>query len=194
MYFVSGVDATFSYSDVMGAAPGTGNIDADPLFVEAPDPGPDGEWGTADDDHGDLHLQAGSPCIDAAKNVNVPSDWFDLDGDGDTSERMPYDLDEHPRFVDDPNTPDTGVPYPPDYPQVVDMGAYEFQVPVPGDLDGDFDVDSDDFVLFAGCLTGPDILPSADCVVADLMLDNDVDVGDFAEFQSAFFVGLRPPN
>ena len=46
--------ATVTYSDVQGAYAGTGNIDADPLFVRDPDPGPDGVWGTEDDDYGDL--------------------------------------------------------------------------------------------------------------------------------------------
>ena len=37
------------------------------------------------------------------------------------------DLDDNPRFMDDPAIDDTGVPDPPDYPDVVDMGPYEFQ-------------------------------------------------------------------
>ena len=56
-------------SDVQGGwtgAGGTGNLDADPLFVDAPG--------------GDLHLQAGSPCIDAGDN-NVVTELTDLDGD-----------------------------------------------------------------------------------------------------------------
>ena len=52
-----------TYSCVQTGYSGDGNIDADPLFVEAPSPGPDGGWGT-EDDAGDLRLQAGSPCID----------------------------------------------------------------------------------------------------------------------------------
>jgi hypothetical protein len=90
--------------------------------MRAPDPGPDGEWGTGDDDHGDLRLQAGSPCIDAADCTEVPADVFDLDDDGDRTEPIPYDLDGQPRCVDDPETGDTGIGFP-----CVDMGAYEFQ-------------------------------------------------------------------
>ncbi len=42
------------------------------------------------------------------------------------------DLDGNRRFVDDPNTNDTGIGDPP----IVDMGAYEFQgMPCPWDLD-----------------------------------------------------------
>ncbi len=98
---------TINYTDVQGGWPGTGNIDADPLFV--------------DDASGDLHLSAGSPCIDAGNNFAVP--FF-----------ITTDLDGNPRFVDDPATKDTGFGDPP----IVDMGAYEFQVvaPCPWDLDG----------------------------------------------------------
>jgi len=84
-----------AYSDVHGGFPGEGNIDADPLFVD-----PDG---------GDLRLQPGSPCIDAGDNMAVPSD-------------ITTDLDGNPRFVDGPDTPDSGSGTPP----IVDMGAHEF--------------------------------------------------------------------
>ncbi len=44
---------------------GTGNIlGQDPLFQAAPNPGPDGTWGTVDDDFSGLVLQSGSPAID----------------------------------------------------------------------------------------------------------------------------------
>ena len=36
----------------------------DPLFVAAPGPGPDGSWGTVDDDFSGLVLQPGSPAVD----------------------------------------------------------------------------------------------------------------------------------
>lgn len=57
------------YTDIRGGHAGGGNIDSDPRFVRTPSPGPDGEWGTADDDRGDLRLQAGSPCVDAGTNA-----------------------------------------------------------------------------------------------------------------------------
>ena len=44
---------------------GAGNIiDQDPLFVAGPEPGPDGAWGTADDDFRGLLLRPGSPAVD----------------------------------------------------------------------------------------------------------------------------------
>ncbi len=104
-----------------GALGGTGNTGNDPLFIDAD--GPDDIPGTDDDD---LRLQAGSSGIDAGDNTAVPPDVADLDGDGDTDERTPLDLDGNPRFVDDPGILDTGVPDPPDYPDIVDKGAYEF--------------------------------------------------------------------
>jgi hypothetical protein len=95
--YVSSGSPIVAYCDIQGGWEGEGNIDADPLFV--------------DPVNGDFHLLAGSPCIDAGDNTAVP--------DGVTT-----DLDGNPRFVDDPNTPDTGNGEPP----IVDMGAYEYQV------------------------------------------------------------------
>ena len=65
--------------------------DADPLFVD-PD-GPDHDPETFDDNN--YRLGAGSACIDAADNAAVPK-------------RVTLDLDGNPRFVDDPDTEDTG--------------------------------------------------------------------------------------
>ncbi|MCK5617497.1 hypothetical protein KAR91_87345, partial [Candidatus Pacearchaeota archaeon] len=60
---------------------------------------------------GNYHLQAISPCIDAANNDAVP--------DG-----VVRDIDGIARFIDDPQTVDTGAPgYDAPY---VDMGAYEY--------------------------------------------------------------------
>jgi len=94
-----GSTITVIYSDIYGGWPGAGNINANPLFVHSPD-------GSAD-----LHLLAGSPCIDAGDNTVVPSSVL-------------VDYDGRPRFVDDPATANTGKGTPP----IVDMGAYEFQI------------------------------------------------------------------
>ena len=144
-----------TYCDVFGGWYGDGNIDADPLFVRPPSAGDDGQWGTADDDYGDLHLTAGTACIDAGDNVNPPRDGLDLDNDGCDTEPMPVDLDGFARYVDDPETPDTGRGAAP----LVDMGVYEFGAtappapggPCPGDLNCDGLVDAGDinpFVLY----------------------------------------------
>jgi hypothetical protein len=58
---------------------------------------------------------------------------------------------------------------------------------VPGDFDGDGDVDLDDYAAYVGCVTGPaagGVTP--DCETFDFNLDNDVDLCDFAQFQKAF--------
>jgi len=104
--------AVVSYSNVQGGFPGTGNIDADPLFV--------------DPINGDFRLSPGSPCIDAGDSTAVP-------------EGIDTDLDGNPRFVDDPASPDCWqAPGTCGGPPVVDMGAYEFSgVPMcPWDIAG----------------------------------------------------------
>jgi hypothetical protein len=101
-----------------GAA--NGNIDDAPMFVD-PD-GADDTVGTEDDDP---RLAAGSPGIDAGDSSVVPLDTADVDEDGDVLERTPYDLAHNARFANDPGILDTGVADPPDYPLVVDMGAFE---------------------------------------------------------------------
>ena len=88
-----------------GGLGGLGNIGEDPLFVDAD--GEDDIAGSADDN---LRLSPGSPCIDAGDNVAVP--------EGTTTDR-----DGNARFVDDPDSTDTGNGISP----ITDMGAYEFQ-------------------------------------------------------------------
>jgi predicted outer membrane repeat protein len=133
-------DVECQFCDIQGGWAGAGNIDAEPFFVD-PD-GPDDDPATWEDN--DYRLSPGSPCIDAADNTAVPADVFDLDGDGDVTEPIPFDLDGSPRFVNDPDTADTGNPGAPG--PLVDMGAYEFQVDLicPGDVDGDGDTDQSD--------------------------------------------------
>ena len=83
--------AISSYCNIQGGWPGEANIDTDPLFVDPN--GPDNIIGTQDDN---LHISAGSPCIDAGDNSAVwPSVVADIDG--------------NPRIINDN----------------VDMGAYE---------------------------------------------------------------------
>lgn len=54
-------------------------LDENPFF-ELPSAGNDGEWGTDDDDYGDLRLKENSPCIDAgnpeSSQLNLPTTDF----------------------------------------------------------------------------------------------------------------------
>jgi len=165
------------YSDVQGGWPGTGNIEANPLFVD-PD-GPDDDPNTWEDN--DHHLSTGSPCIDAGCNWSVPSDGADLDNDGDTDEITPLDLDGEGRFFDTADTPDSGCGNTP----IVDMGAYEFgdtgPQPCFGDLDDDRDVDLGDLealLVNYGQTTG--------ACEGDLDCDGDVDLADLAALLAVY--------
>lgn len=57
---------------------------------------------------------------------------------------------------------------------------------LPGDFDGDGDVDLDDYVFFAGCLAGPEVSVPGGCEATDLDGDGDSDLTDFAMLQVAF--------
>lgn len=102
-----GFDARVTYSDVEGGWPGTGNIDADPLFGDVAG--------------GNFNLEFGSPCKDMGSNAYLPADVADLDWDGDALETVPYDLALRSRIL--------GV--------AVDMGAYETPFCGDGNCDAD---------------------------------------------------------
>ena len=92
---------TITYSIVEGGYTGTGNLNADPLFVSSTD----------------LRLQSGSPAIDVGDDTAVPA--------GVTT-----DLDGNPRFACDAAAYDAGVDAGADGGAAgcpVDMGAYEYQ-------------------------------------------------------------------
>lgn len=57
---------------------------------------------------------------------------------------------------------------------------------IAGDIDGDGDVDLDDFQILISCLDGPDVPAQLGCEPADVDRDDDVDLADFAAFQVAF--------
>jgi Thrombospondin type 3 repeat len=131
-------NVSVSYSCVQGGFAGPGNIDSNPLFVDA---------GT-----GDLRLQQGSPCIDGGDNAGLPADVLDVDGDGDTVELIPLDHASGARRIDDGAVVDTGSGSPP----IVDMGAYEAlgdcdSNGVPDHIDPDTDAD--------GVIDGCDLCP-----------------------------------
>ena len=53
-----------------------------------------------------------------------------------------------------------------------------------GDCDGDGVVGKDDWPAFAACLQGPDVPTLSGCRCADITGDGDVDIADFAAFQT----------
>ncbi len=175
VYASGNSDPTLTFSCIEGGWSGAGNIDTDPLWVDAD--GPDDTIGTEDDD---LRLTSGSPCIDAGDNAAVPPDAADLDDDGDMTEPTPLDIARVSRFLDDPFTADTGSGIAP----LVDMGAHEHGRM--GDLDGDMDVDHYDLALFVACLDGPEGDLGAGCAAADFDADGDCDLRDFADFDVTF--------
>jgi len=68
-------------------------------------------------------------------------------------------------------------------------GLTAVNLPLPGDLDGDGDVDLSDFTVFQLCFGGSNSPPAPNCpagVDADLDGDGDVDLADFLIFQKNF--------
>jgi hypothetical protein len=130
-----------------------GNAASDPLFAGA----------------GDFHLLPGSPAIDAADNTGVPPGVL-------------TDRDGGPRFVDDPATPNTGIPGGAGGAAIVDRGAYEFQDSCYADCNADGALTVADF----GCFQTRFVLadPYADCNA-----DGAHTVADFGCFQTRFVVG-----
>jgi hypothetical protein len=82
-------------------------LGADPFHDSSNPKGSDGEWFTDDDG---LQPSSTSPLIDAGNTTKLPLDTADLDGDGDTSEAIPFDIIGRTRVLD----------------TSVDVGAYEF--------------------------------------------------------------------
>ena len=114
---------TVTYSDVQGGWDGTGNIDADPCFVDRNNPDPN-LW--------NLQLKPDSPCIDTGDTTAVPFGIF-------------VDADGNPRVINDPASPDKGISF---LGVTVDMGSYEFQLcRIAGDINCDGDVDFKDVAI-----------------------------------------------
>jgi hypothetical protein len=149
------VAAVIAYSDVQGGWGGTGNIDADPLFV--------------DPIAGDYHLQAGSPCIDTGDPTFWPQPGeVDLDGqrrvwdgDGDGLSYVDMGVDEFGSFVYGDLNCDGSVNFGDINPYVLaltDPAAYGTTFPacdvLNADINGDGAVDFGDINPFVALLTG----------------------------------------
>ena len=89
-------DTFVRFSAIEGDWPGVGNIDDDPMFVDAAG--------------GNYRLLPGSKCIDRGDNTAMPFKSTDLDGG--------------PRLLDDAASPNVGLPT--GHTPLVDLGTYEF--------------------------------------------------------------------
>lgn len=159
---------SFSRSNIQG---GSGSTGWDPLFVDLN--GADNVAGTFDDD---LHLRGGSPCFDSGSNDLIVPDTFDLDGDADTAEATPVDLDEKPRTADIPAIAD----YPGEPNPTVDRGCYERSMPTClADTTHDGIVDLADFFQFFNDF-------DQNQPGADLDFSGEIDLSDFFTFFNAF--------
>lgn len=138
--------ASAVWCDIEGGWPGEGNIDADPLFLQP---------GTHD-----LRLAEGSPCVDAGSDAALPPDVLDLDGDGDTAEPLPVDLDRNPRVAGGS----------------VDMGAYEGSFQEQKPAAGEDDLDQGEFVILVPEGGDLDPMESAAVVVVNASGPDDASV------------------
>ena len=114
--------------------PVTGNINQDPLFVNAA--------------ANDLYLQASSPAIDRGNNdcpagVQIPLDWADLDNDSSTTDCTPIDVRYHARIIG----------------TTVDMGSIEFVGSCPADLNGSCRIDAIDLGILLASWSIPASAP-----------------------------------
>lgn len=162
---------------------GPGMVRGRATFVAAPDPGPDGTFGSRDDDFGDLRLAVGSLAIDAGATWLLPPDRLDIDGDEDRTELLPRDLGGHPRVARAGRGDPRGLTEMP----AVDMGAYEHPGVSPdsirvGDVTGDGVIDGADLVAllyrFGRC-------PPGHCA-ADFDLSGTVDLIDLLRLLAAW--------
>jgi hypothetical protein len=148
-----------TYSDIeygTSTHPGTGNINADPMFVNATS--------------GDFHLQPGSPCIDAGYNLAPALPVTDIDGDD--------------RKIDDPTVPDTGNGTPPIVDMGADEFV-PLALVCEGNFDDDNDVDGSDLAVFAADFGRTDCATGDSCE-GDFDDDTDVDGSDLAVFAADF--------
>jgi predicted outer membrane repeat protein len=88
---LSSSNLTATYSDLEESWPGTGNIDADPLFVFPMDPS------QAPTALGDYHLTASSPCVDSG---NPAPQYNDPDGTRNDMGAFYYDQYVYPPAAD----------------------------------------------------------------------------------------------
>ena len=97
---------TANFSNIQGGQPGTGNIDADPLFVDI--------------SSGDFHLRPDSPCVGAGDGALPNLPLTDIDGDPrslfgapDMGADEASDIALHPAMAGTVMQPTSGTPFEP---------------------------------------------------------------------------------
>jgi len=156
-----------AYCDIQGGWPGIGNIDSDPLFVDAA--------------AGDYRLSLGSACLEGGRCVDLPTDDLDLDG----NERVINTaIDMGPYEFQAPPIP------PGDLDRDSIVGVSDFILLLAGwgpccrgDLNSDGTIDQDDLNLLLKIL-GP--CPKAGPCPGDLDDDGDIDPDDALRLVDGF--------
>ena len=121
-----------------------------------------------------FRLQSASPCINAGNSADLPADTADLDEDADILEVIPVDLGNWPRI--------NGAS--------VDMGAYEYVQPLPGDINLDLTVDLADAITAMKILTGVNPAVELNLYAG---VNNDGRIGlEEVVYTLQFVGGLRP--
>ena len=108
--------------------------------------------------------------------IDIP--WFSIDAGGGMSESADGTLNVYGTI----GQPDAGTLSSSSFTLV---GGFVVRHP-DADIDGDGDVDLDDFAEFAPCQAGPDGVIPEGCGSRDLDGDNDVDLKDFSNLQKSF--------
>ena len=188
-------NSSYNYSGIADPTGTDGNISAPPRFVQDPDRGPDGIWGTADDAVGDPHLRCTSPVIDAGTNNVVGAGAVDLAGHprilGGRADVGAYesgigDFNGDRRVNEEDAASWAGcVTGPAGGPYGVGCEAFDsegdgdvdlddfaelqgvFRQSSWGDYDGDGDVNIDDYRAMAACLFGPAVPPNPAAPMAE---------------------------
>lgn len=159
-----------------GVTGGVGNFDGNPLFVSVL--GNDGIQGTYD---GNLRLMRNSPCIDRGALADAPTDPTDLNHNGIGGEMLPFDADGRARLRDNLLVSNLNG-------AAIDLGAYESQFGVPGDMNCDGLVNNFDIDPFVIALTDPGtyhvMFPSCESSNGDANADglfNNFDITPFVD-------------